>query len=235
MTEYTQEYIQSIATVEDMPAVAKSIVEDYCLHNDIDEKDIYPSIWNDIITELYVSLFRPCHNLLRITNTQYNEYDRVKVYYVYENIYKRLCNSHCQEITQKGFLDMTGIDKQTLYNWKNDNKYIYNNITNSVEHNINNNTDSNGVDSNIYNQYGDILSSSRFDLQQKIMDDNEESLFSLMKDRRNNPMKYLPKLNKVHNWNMPGVSSRQTDKQSLTAAELPQLGQNSPVLIDKKD
>lgn len=137
---------------------------------------------------------------------------------------------------------MTGIDKQTLYNWKNDNKYIYNSRTNSVEHNnINNNTNSgiynntnNGIDSSIYNNYSEILSSSRFDLQQKIMDDNEESLFSLMKDRRNNPMKYLPKLNKVHNWNMPGVSSRQTDKQSLTAAELPQLGQNNPVLIDKK-
>lgn len=227
-TEYD---IQSIATVEDMPAVAKSIVEDYCIHNEIDEKDIYPSIWNDIITELYVSLFRPCHNLLRITNTQYNEYDRIKVYYVYENIYKRLCNSHCQEITQKGFLDMTGIDKQTLYNWKNDNKYIYNSCTNSVEHNNTNNT---SVDSNVYNQYGDVLSSSRFDLQQKIMDDNEESLFSLMKDRRNNPMKYLPKLNKVHNWNMPGVSNRQTEKGALTAAELPQLEQNKPVLIDKK-
>lgn len=233
-TEYTQEYIQSIASVEDMPAVAKSIVEDYCLHNEIEEKDIFPSVWSDIITELYISLFRPCHNLLRITNTQYNEYDRAKVYYVYENIYKRLCNSHCQEITQKGFLDMTGIDKQTLYNWKNDNKYIYNNITNSVEHNntnngIYNNTSNNGVDSDIYSQYGDILSSSRFDLQQKIMDDNEESLFNLMKDRRNNPMKYLPKLNKVHNWNMPGVSSKQTEKGALTAAELPKLGENKPL------
>lgn len=237
-TEYTQEYIQSIASVEDMPAVAKSIVEDYCLHNEIEEKDIFPSVWSDIITELYVSLFRPCHNLLRITNTQYNEYDRVKVYYVYENIYKRLCNSHCQEITQKGFLDMTGIDKQTLYNWKNDNKYIYNSHTNSVEHNsINNNANSsiysssnnNGVDSNIYSQYGDIPGSSRFDLQQKIMDDNEESLFNLMKDRRNNPMKYLPKLNKVHNWNMPGVSSKQAEKGALTAAELPKLGVNKPL------
>ena len=110
---------------------------------------------------------------------------------------------------------MTGIDKQTLYNWKNDNKYIYNNHTNSVEYNINNNTDTgiynninNTVNNNVYSNYSDILSSSRFDLQQKIMDDNEESLFALMKDRRNNPMKYLPKLNKVHNWNMPGVNIR---------------------------
>ena len=198
MTEYTPEYIQSIASVEDMPAVAKSIVEDYCMHNDIDEKDIYPSIWNDIITELYIKLFAPCHNILRLKGGIHNEYDISKVEYIYNNIYKRLCNSHCQEITLKGFLDMTGISKQSIYDW------------------------SSGV-----------LSSQRSDLHEKIMQDNEESLFSLMKDRRNNPMKYLPKLNKVHNWNMPGVSSRQTEKGALTAAELPQLGQNNPVLIDK--
>ena len=199
MTEYTPEYIQSIASVEDMPAVAKSIVEDYCTQNELDEKDIYPSIWNDIITELHIKLFAPCHNVLRLKGGIHNEYDITKVEYIYNNIYKRLCNSHCQEITLKGFLDMTGISKQSIYDW------------------------SSGV-----------LSSQRSDLHEKIMQDNEESLFSLMKDRRNNPMKYLPKLNKVHNWNMPGVSSRQTDKQSLTAAELPQLGQNNPVLIDKK-
>ena len=215
-TEYTQDFIQTITCVEDMQPIAKSIVENYCIDNGINEADIFPSIWNDIITELYVILFRPCHNLLRITNTQYNEYDRVKVYYVYENIYKRLCNSHCQEITQKGFLDMTGIDKQTLYNWKTDNKYIYNNRSNSVEHSNNTNE-------------SDILGSSRFDLQEKIMEDNEESLFNLMKDRRNNPMKYLPKLNKTHGWNMPGVGARTTEKQALSAAELPKLGNNAQI------
>ena len=190
-TEYIQEYIQSIASVEDMPAVAKSIVEDYCFHNEIEEKDIYPSIWNDIITELYIKLFAPCHNILRLKGGIHNEYDISKVEYVYNNIYKRLCNSHCQEITLKGFLDMTGISKQSIYDWNSG-----------------------------------VLSSQRSDLHEKIMQDNEESLFSLMKDRRNNPMKYLPKLNKVHNWNMPGVSSRQTEKGALTAAELPKLGEN---------
>lgn len=193
-TEYTQEYIQSIASVEDMPAVAKSIVEDYCLHNEIEEKDIYPSIWNDIITELYIKLFSPCHSVLRLEGGIHNEYDIIKVEYVYNNIYKRLCNSHCQEITLKGFLDMTGISKQSIYDWNSG-----------------------------------VLSSQRSDLHEKIMQDNEESLFSLMKDRRNNPMKYLPKLNKVHNWNMPGVSSKQAEKGALTAAELPKLGANKPL------
>lgn len=206
----TECHTQTIASVEDMSTVAKDIVRAYCDNNGIDESDIFPSIWNDIISELYITLFRPCNKLLKIEDTQYNEYDRTKVYYVYEYIYKRLTNSHCQEITLKGFCDMIGIPKQTLYNWSNDNKYIY--------------SSSGGV-VNTSNSIGDrdILSNTRFDLHEKIMDDNEESLFALMKDRRMNPMKVLPKLNKVHGWNMAGVSAQAT-KQALTDAELPRLG-----------
>lgn len=185
--EQESEYTQFITCVEDMPAVASDIVSKYCDVNSVDESDIYPSIWNDIITELYIKLFRPCNRLLKTDSNMYNQYDIDKVLYIYNNIYKRLCNKHCQEISQKGFIDMSGIDKQTLYNWK-------------------------------------APSSSSFDLQEKIMEDNEESLFSLMKDRRNNPMKILPKLNKVHGWSMPGARDRADTKQALTAADLPQLG-----------
>ena len=182
------EYSMAITCVEDMPAVAADIVKSYCDRYGIDERDIYPSIWSDIITELYIKLFRPCNRLLKTDSNLYNQYDKDKVYYIYKYIYKRLCNSHCQEVSQKGFLDMSGIDKQTLYNWKSDG-----------------------------------LSSSSFDLQEKIMEDNEQSLFALMKDRRNNPMKLLPKLNKVHGWNMPGIGARNEQKTALTAAELPKL------------
>ena len=92
---------------------------------------------------------------------------------------------------------MSGIDKQTLYNWKNDG-----------------------------------LSSSSFDLQEKIMEDNEQSLFALMKDRRNNPMKLLPKLNKVHGWNMPGVGGKQTERKSISAEEIRQkLSENNTQFI----
>lgn len=195
------EYIQTISCVEDMPAVAADIVSSYCTMHDIDEKDIYPSVWDDIIDELYIKLFKPCNRLLKTDNNLYNQYDVKKVEYIYINIYKRLCNSHCQEVSQKGFLDMSGIGKQTLYDW------------------------SSGK-----------LSSQSSDLQQKIMEDNEQSLFSLMKDRRNNPMKYLPKLNKVHDWNMPGVGGRQTERKSISAEEirklLPQNGINQVVIED---
>lgn len=177
---------QTIRTVDDMRIVASDIVTNYCNRHNIDEYDyIYPSIWADIVDELYIVLFKPCNRLLKTDDNLYNQYDKEKVGYVYNYIYKRLCNSHCQEITQKSFCDMTGIDKQTLYNW---------------------------------------LSSSTFDLQEKIMQDNEESLFNLMKDRRNNPMKILPKLNKYHHWNMPGVKVEKP-AEALGADALIQLGQ----------
>lgn len=182
--ERTDEYIQTIASVEDMVAVSKDIVSMYCESNEIDEKDIFPSVWNDIIDELYIKLFKPCNRLLKTDSNLYNEYDKDKVLYIYNNIYRRLCNNHCQEVSQKGFLDMIGIDKQTLYNWS---------------------------------------SSASFDLQQKIEEDNEQSLFALMKDRRMNPMKLLPKLNRYHGWNMPGARGEPDRKKVLTAAELPKL------------
>ena len=67
-------------------------------------------------------------------------------------------------------------------------------------------------------------SSASFDLQQKIQEDNEQSLFALMKDRRMNPMKVLPKLNRYHGWNMPGARGEPDQRKVLTAAELPKLG-----------
>lgn len=181
--------IQTIRTVDDMRIVASDIVTNYCDRHNIDENDIFPSIWADIITELNILLFAPCNKVLKKVDGTHNEYDIDKVEYVYNYIYKRLCNSHCQEVTIKGFTDMVGIGKQTLYDWESG-----------------------------------ALSSQRSDLHEKIMQDNEESLFNLMKDRRYNPMKILPKLNKVHHWNMPGVKVEKP-AEALGADALIQLGQ----------
>ena len=57
MEQMQNEYIQTITSVEDMPAVAADIVTTYCEEHEIDEKDIYPSVWDDIIDELYIKLF----------------------------------------------------------------------------------------------------------------------------------------------------------------------------------
>lgn len=192
--------IQIIDSVEMFPAIAKDIVTNYCIENHIEENDIFPSIWSDIIYEIYISLMKPNHKLLKLKGSCYNEYDKQAVEYVYLNVYKRLCDSHCQEVTLKGFCDMTGVEKQTLYNWKD----------------------------------GDNLNGVRFALHQKIMEDNEESLFNLMKDRRNNPMKLLPKLNKVHGWNMPGTRTQTEKNNNLSVEDLQKAMQQLPDFGQKK-
>ena len=84
--ERSDEFIQTIAHVEDMTKVASDIVSDYCAVKEIEEDDIPPQIWNDIIDELYIKLFKPCNRLLKTDNNLYNQYDVSKVEYIYINI-----------------------------------------------------------------------------------------------------------------------------------------------------
>lgn len=170
-------------------AVVKDIITNYCISNDLDEHDIPPQIWNDIIDEIYITVFKDNISLLKDIPSLYNSYNKDKVMYIYNNIYKRICNNHCQEVTLKGFLDMIGMDKQTIYNWKS--------------------------------------SANCFDLHEKIMEDNEQSLEAMLHDKRINPMKVLPSLNKKHGWNLPGVSREKANNTALPMSELPQLGANN--------
>lgn len=161
--------------IEDMTVYKnelQAIVSMYCDDNNIEEDNIYPSIWTDILTEIYERVYLQDITLLRDVPNKSNQYNYDKVLKAYY-IYKRLCNSHCQEVSLKGFLTMSGIDKQSIYNW---------------------------------------ASSGTFDLHEKIMEDNQESLEKLMFDRRNNPMKYLPKLNRYHGYNMSGVRENTQNK-----------------------
>lgn len=167
-------------------SIVKDIIAKYCAANDLDEHDIPPQIWNDIIDEIYINVFKDNTILLKDIPSLYNQYNQNKVLYVYNYIYKRICNNHCQEVTLKGFIDMTGIDKQTIYNWKS--------------------------------------SKDRFDLHEKIMDDNEQSLEAMLHDKRINPMKVLPSLNKKHGWNLPGVSREKASNTAISLSDLPQLG-----------
>lgn len=188
-------------------SIVKDIITGYCAANDLEEHDIPPQIWNDIIDEIYINVFKDNTILLKDIPSPYNQYNQDKVLYIYNYIYKRICNNHCQEVTLKGFIDMTGIDKQTIYNWKSSN--------------------------------------ARFDLHEKIMDDNEQSLEAMLHDKRINPMKVLPSLNKKHGWNLPGVSREKASDAAISLSELHQLGAinctieqiqgNNAVLEDKEN
>ena len=70
---------------------------------------------------------------------------------------------------------------------------------------------------------GGRLGSAASDICKKIDQMREESLVGLQISGKNNPMCYMPSLNKYCGFNMPGVRDQGTRARALTAAELPQL------------
>ena len=183
-----KDFIQTFDTVEDMFPAVKDLIVNYCIDNEVDEKNIHPTLWNDILDEIKIHIVKPNNRLLKTDTNRYNQYDKDKVYILYNYIYKKICNKYIQEISLQGFINMSGIEKQSFYNW--------------VEG----------------------PSAKSLDLHEKIMQDNEQSLTSLMIGDKGIPTKYLAKLNRYHGWNMPGVTRETSKRQSLGAAELPKLG-----------
>ena len=68
------------------------------------------------------------------------------------------------------------------------------------------------------------LSTTGCDIYKKLRAEREESLSSKLVTGKQNPVGVLGVLNRHYQWNMPGVSRETSKKQTLTAADLPQLG-----------
>lgn len=95
-----------------------------------------------------------------------------------------------------------------------------------------------GISNEIISMWGNDsnkLSSRSFEIYKKLNQEREESLANKLADGKQNPVGVIAMLNRHYGWASPYTSDSNRQKQSLTAAELPQLGQNNPVLIDKKD
>lgn len=196
-------------TPENLKTVVKDLITNYCIDAGIDESNIPPVVWLDIVNTIHDTIIKPNVRQL-LYDDNYREYCDTKVVNAY-NIYKHICLSHNQILNIKGFLDFTGIKKQTLYNWNNDSRYI----------------DSKGS--------SNILNTQKLDFAKQIMSDNEQSLEALLQDRKTNPMKVLPSLNHWHSWNLPGVSREKEREPALTAQQLPRLGPVEPEGIEEKD
>ena len=85
-----------------------------------------------------------------------------------------------------------------------------------------------GIDTELIYNWGNErtkLSSLSFNVYKKLNEYREESLSNKLVTGRQNPVGVLGVLNRHYQWNMPGVSRESTNKQALTASELPQLGQ----------
>lgn len=84
-----------------------------------------------------------------------------------------------------------------------------------------------GIDESIIYDWGNNinkLSNISSKIYQKLRAYREESLSNKLVDGKQNPVGVLGVLNRHYQWNMPGVSRETSKKQTLTAADLPQLG-----------
>ena len=95
-----------------------------------------------------------------------------------------------------------------------------------------------GIDQeNIYNwgNESNKLSTSSFQIYKKLNAMREESLSNKLATGKQNPVGVLAILNRHYQWNLPGVS-RESAKQSLTAAELPKLcGNGTQLQLEHKN
>ena len=69
------------------------------------------------------------------------------------------------------------------------------------------------------------LSSKSLDIYQKLCREREESLSNKLVDGKQNPVGTIAVLNRQFGWASPYTSDANRQKQSLTAAELPKLGE----------
>lgn len=192
------------------------------------------SKWNAALMYINKYVFIKNDELMSdINNSMYDEYKVNKICDIYIN----LCYEYDKEISINGFHFLTGINRDTLYSWRNEEtrSNIYydskgDRISNIQMWKINHPNE----------EYRQESSSSCSDIYKKLVANNEESLSCKLISGGLNPMKVLPALNRRHNWNMPGNSNpggeqRQSIEQIQERYGLEQGAENPMIEPPKVD
>lgn len=192
-------------------------LDQYCIEYDIKDMSKATQMkWTGALLYIYDHVFKPNENTVRYNNkASILDYKDVQQLSDIADIYTRLCYIYNKEISIDGFSKLTGIHKQTLYNWEHKeyryNKYIDINtgieIKDIAEWKLNNR-----------GEYTTEPSTAHFDFIQKIREEEEESTYQRASDVKGNQTIFLAKLNKRNGWNMLGAP-RETKKDSVKGLE----------------
>lgn len=188
----------------------------FCEENAIEDmKKESQSVWNAALMYIKRHVFND--NSILKSSTPLNGYINNN----YNNQYSNLNNSNCNSYN---------ID---IVNYICD-YYIYLCMMYDKEISINGFTFLTGISQDCIYVWGNNareLSTSGNEIYKKLNQYREESLSNKLVTGKQNPVGILGVLNRHYQWNMPGVSREQANKTTLTAAELPKLGQNAPDLV----
>lgn len=168
--------------------------------------------------DMYINLWMEERNIDDMCRVSQNRwYNCCK--YIYENVFK---------VNPKYLKDDNNINNAYDTDKVNEVLDIYIDLCNDYEKvvNIAGFTFFTGIHRDTLNGWvnGVQLGSSGSDICKKIDQMREESLVGLQTSGKNNPMCYMPSLNKYCGFNMPGVRDQGARARALTASELPKLG-----------
>ena len=95
----------------------------YCIDHELETKDLYTfdqSRWNSVLLYIYKHVFKPTPD--NKPNYKYNgksniDYSNKELLEYVCDIYINLCYEYSKEVSIMGFSKLTGIPKETLYEW----------------------------------------------------------------------------------------------------------------------
>ena len=124
--------MEKVETTEDTQEVFENDIELYlrifCEENKIEDMTTQPqSVWNSALYYIYKNVFKGTNKLKDKTNrpirnndiiSDCNRYDINKVANILDIYIYDMCMRYDKEVSVLGFSTLTGIDDQTLYNWR---------------------------------------------------------------------------------------------------------------------
>lgn len=164
-------------------------LDEYCISRNITDKyDIRPRQWSAALLYIYQNAFKNDNTFLK-HNSSFRGYDLDKVDLLADR-YIYLCYDYNQRISVIGFSMFSGIDINTINQWRNgtNKSYIYVDNNNRV-------IDPSKIPFMNPGDYRKIATKQAKSIYQKLIDAEYNCLADGIQDRKRNPMQTLPLFN----------------------------------------
>lgn len=169
-----------------------------------DLRTVPQSVWNGALRYIYNHVFKPNPHILK-SHDNYN---------INNNIIPSNCNMYNYNLVLE-IADYYIYNMCMVYN-KEVSIIGFETLTGISQENIYN-----------WGNENNKLSKTGFKIYKKLSQMREESLSNKLADGKQNPVGVIAMLNRHYGWASPYTADSNRQKQSLSASELPKLGQNT--------
>ena len=182
-------------------------LHEFAERDGIDFKTVGQSVWNSALRYVYNHVFKPNPKILKSNaniNTTGNNIPSNYNAYDYQ-LLNDICDYYIYNMCMRYNKEVSIVGFTTLTGI--DESTIYDWGNNSTK-----------------------LSKSSNNIYKKLTKMREESLSNKLADGKQNPVGVIAMLNRHYGWSSPYVSDSSKSRKTLTDAELPRLGENTPMI-----